>query len=221
MSRSVWARVRRLAVRCAFWAVSIPVAALAVLTGLLAVADPPFTAGMAAHYLKSGPFTHESVDIGSLPRHLPLAFVAAEDSEFCRHWGFDVGAIRSSSKGGGASISQQTARSLFLWQGESGLLRILESVATGTMELVLSKRRIVEIYLSINDYGGGIYGVAAAAESSFGKAAAELDEEESALLAARFGSGETSTAKLEQRAKKILEGARLLSDDSRSACIDG
>ncbi len=219
-----WTGIRRSAIRCAVWTVSAFLAALIAGVSLLAVADPPFTAKMAAHYVKTGSVTHESVDLDSLPRHMPLAFIAAEDSGFCRHWGFDLNAIRASETGGGASISQQTARNLFLWRGENGFLRLLESVAAGVIELVLSKRRILEIYLNTNEYSGGVYGVAAAAKTSFGKVVSELDDEDSALLAARF-SGAAGAAEVtddqRKRAETILEGARLLSKDDRSACIGG
>jgi monofunctional glycosyltransferase len=123
---------------------------------------------------------------------LRLAVVAAEDQKFPQHWGFDFDAIsravEEASDGGrvrGAStISQQVARNLFLWQGRSWIRKGLEAYFTALVEACWSKRRILEMYLNIAEFGDGLYGAGAAAQAYFGKRPAELQPREAALLAA-------------------------------------
>ncbi len=121
-----------------------------------------------------------------------LAVVAAEDQKYPQHWGFDFEAISEAvddaSAGGrlrGAStISQQVARNLFLWQGRSWIRKGLEAYFTVMLEACWSKRRILEVYLNIAEFGDGLYGVGAASQADFGKRPADLLPREAALLAA-------------------------------------
>ena len=182
--------------------------------------NPPFTARVAAQYFSSGPVFREQVDLNQLPQHIPVAFIAAEDSSFCQHWGFDVEAIRLSGEGRGATISQQTARNLFLLSSEGGFGRLIESTIAGFLEILMSKRRILEIYLNTSDYGGGVFGVATAATHTFDKPVYQLTDREAAKLAALFRSNEgLDDESLQQRTVAILDGAKLISKDSRTACI--
>jgi monofunctional biosynthetic peptidoglycan transglycosylase len=119
-----------------------------------------------------------------------LAVVAAEDQRFPTHHGFDLGAIRLALREGrarprGAStISQQLARNLFLWPGRSWVRKAAEAYVTVLLEVLWSKRRILEIYLNVAEFGDGVYGVGAAAPLFFGKPPARLAPREAALLAA-------------------------------------
>jgi len=121
-----------------------------------------------------------------------LAVIASEDQKFPDHNGFDVEAIRMALgvalQGGrlrGAStISQQTAKNLFLWPGRSLFRKGLEAYLTVLIELCWSKRRIVEVYLNVAEFGTGVFGITAASERFFDKRPAELDADEAALLAA-------------------------------------
>ena len=123
---------------------------------------------------------------------LPIALVAAEDQKFPYHHGFDLDAIQDAiedAEGGdrlrGAStISQQVAKNLFLWNGRSFFRKGLEAYFTVLIEAMWPKRRILEVYLNIAEFGDGIYGAAAASERFFHKTPAELGVRESALLAA-------------------------------------
>lgn len=123
---------------------------------------------------------------------LPIALVAAEDQKFPLHHGFDVQAIQdalSDAEGGeklrGAStISQQTAKNLFLWGGRSFVRKALEAYFTVLLELSWPKRRILEMYLNIAEFGDGVYGIAAASQQFFRKSPMELNAHEAALLAA-------------------------------------
>jgi monofunctional biosynthetic peptidoglycan transglycosylase len=120
----------------------------------------------------------------------PLAVVAAEDQRFPTHYGFDVGAIRTAMNErrarmrGASTITQQTARNLFLWSGRSWPRKALEAYATLLIEACWPKRRILEVYLNVAEFGDGIYGVEAASRRFFGHGAARLSRSEAALLAA-------------------------------------
>lgn len=123
--------------------------------------------------------------------NLALAVIAAEDQRFSDHWGFDFTAIslavehnsRSSKMRGASTISQQTAKNLFLWSKRSYLRKGAEAVLTLCLELLWSKERILEVYLNIAEFGDGIYGVQAASSRFFGKSPAQLSRYEAALLA--------------------------------------
>jgi monofunctional biosynthetic peptidoglycan transglycosylase len=127
-----------------------------------------------------------------ISRQLPIALVAAEDQKFPHHHGFDVAAIQDAladaSDGerlrGASTISQQTAKNLFLWGGRSFVRKGLEAYFTTLIELMWPKRRILEVYCNIAEFGNGIYGAAAASERFFGVSPARLDAHQSALLAA-------------------------------------
>lgn len=121
-----------------------------------------------------------------------LAVVAAEDQKFPQHWGFDFRSIvdaveEQGVRGrvrGASTITQQVARNLFLWQGRSYVRKALEAYFTVLLEVFWPKRRILEVYLNIAEFGDGIYGVGAAAQTFFGKRPMEIHASEAALLAA-------------------------------------
>lgn len=124
--------------------------------------------------------------------HARLAVIAAEDQLFAQHMGFDFNAIsqaweRNKSRSrlrGGSTISQQVAKNLFLWPGQSYLRKALEAYFTLLIELLWPKRRILEIYLNIAEYGDGVFGIATASETFFSKPPLALTPAEAALLAA-------------------------------------
>ena len=121
-----------------------------------------------------------------------LAVVAAEDQRFPKHWGFDFASIADAveehgEKGrlrGASTITQQVARNLFLWQGRSYIRKGLEAYVTVLLELLWPKRRILEVYLNIAEFGEGNFGVGAASQAYFGKHPIDLRTSEAALLAA-------------------------------------
>jgi monofunctional glycosyltransferase len=123
---------------------------------------------------------------------MALAVVAAEDQKFPRHWGFDFHSIvdaveEQDTRGrlrGASTITQQVARNLFLWQGRSYVRKGLEAYFTVLLEVFWPKRRILEVYLNIAEFGEGIYGVGTAAQTFFGKRPMELHASEAALLSA-------------------------------------
>ncbi|EPS8492837.1 monofunctional biosynthetic peptidoglycan transglycosylase [Yersinia enterocolitica] len=133
------------------------------------------------------------VPMDEISPYMALAVMAAEDQKFPEHWGFDVGAIESALAHnqrnqnrirGASTLSQQTAKNLFLWDGRSWVRKGLEVGLTAGIELVWTKRRILTVYLNIAEFGDGIFGVEAAARHFFNKPASKLSASESALLAA-------------------------------------
>ncbi len=172
----------------------IPVATVLALRWI----DPPSSNVMlqwridAWRHGESTTLRHRWVDLDAIAPAMRLAVVAAEDQKFPHHFGFDLDsiadALESSGQGGrlrGAStISQQTAKNLFLWHGRSFVRKGLEAGVTVLLEGLWSKRRILEVYLNVAEFGEGIYGVEAAAQVYFGKPAAHLTRGEAALLAA-------------------------------------
>jgi monofunctional biosynthetic peptidoglycan transglycosylase len=153
-----------------------------------------------------------------ISEHLKRAVIAAEDQRFLDHEGFDVGAIQEAyernARGGrirhGAStISQQLARNLFLSPRRTYLRKAQEAMITLMIEHALGKRRILEVYLNVIEWGSGIYGAEAAARHYYGLAAADLDAEDAARLAAmipspRLYTRNPSTPYLEQRTAVLL-----------------
>lgn len=165
---------------------------------IFAVLPVPFSAVMAERQLSSwfrGDFSYvarsEWVSHEEVSPWMLLAVMAAEDQRFPQHNGFDLEAIKTVLQGGerremrGAStISQQTAKNMFLWSGRSWIRKGLEVVLTTGMEVVWSKQRILIVYLNIAEFGDGIFGVEQAAQHYFHKSARHLTMSEAALLAA-------------------------------------
>jgi len=130
--------------------------------------------------------------LGAIAPALPRTVMAAEDARFCTHHGVDLSELRAaiedsddlSDMRGGSTIAQQTAKNLFLWQGRSYVRKALEFPLALWLDLVLGKRRLMEIYLNIAEWGpNGEFGAEAAARVAFGKSARDLSSREAALLA--------------------------------------
>ena len=130
--------------------------------------------------------------LAEVSANLPIALVAAEDQKFPNHHGFDVDAIQSALAEaedgerlrGASTISQQVAKNLFLWNGRSFVRKGFEAYFTVLIEVMWPKRRIIEVYLNIAEFGDGIYGVGAASERYFRSSPAQLNPRQCALLAA-------------------------------------
>jgi monofunctional biosynthetic peptidoglycan transglycosylase len=141
---------------------------------------------------KSYTSRHRWVPLEEISPSLGAAVIAAEDQNFTDHFGFDWQAIEkavqhnehSRRKRGASTVSQQTAKNLFLWNSRSWTRKGLEAWFTLLIELGWSKKRILEVYLNIVEFGDGIYGAEAAARTYFGKPAKRLTPSEAALLAA-------------------------------------
>ncbi|MGU3524611.1 monofunctional biosynthetic peptidoglycan transglycosylase [Enterobacteriaceae bacterium C23F] len=183
--------LRVLLVLAVFWGGGIAV---------FSVLPVPFSAVMVERQLGaifSGNFHYlahsDWVSMDEMTPWMGLAVIAAEDQKFPDHWGFDVSAIekalahneRNENRIRGAStLSQQTAKNLFLWDGRSWLRKGLEAGLTVGIETVWSKKRILTVYLNIAEFGEGVFGVEAASQRYFHKPASKLTMSETALLAA-------------------------------------
>ena len=167
---------------------------------VFSVLPVPFSAVMVERQMSawfSGDFGYVAhsdwVSMDEITPWMGLAVIAAEDQKFPDHWGFDVSAIekalahneRNENRIRGAStLSQQTVKNLFLWDGRSWVRKGLEAGLTLGMETVWSKKRILTVYLNIAEFGDGIFGVEAASQRYFHKSASQLTMAEAALLAA-------------------------------------
>lgn len=158
----------------------------------------PFSAVMVERQLGawfSGRFDYVAhsdwVSMDEISPWMALAVIASEDQKFPEHWGFDVDAIQkvldndgSEQMRGASTLSQQTAKNLFLWDGRSWVRKGLEAGLTVGIETVWTKRRILTVYLSIAEFGNGVFGVEEASQRYFHKPASRLTISEAALLAA-------------------------------------
>lgn len=167
---------------------------------LFSLVPVPFSAVMAERQLSawfSGDFAYfahsDWVDMDDISPLMGLAVIAAEDQKFPDHRGFDMAAIEKAlthnqrhetQVRGASTLSQQTAKNLFLWNGRSWLRKGLEAGLTVGIETVWSKKRILTVYLNVAEFGAGIFGVEAAAQHYFHKPASKLTLSEAALLAA-------------------------------------
>lgn len=183
--------LRILLIAAAFWGGGI---------ALFSILPVPFSAVMLERQVGawlSGNFQYVAhsdwVGMDEISPWMGLAAIAAEDQKFPEHWGFDVSAIekalahneRQENRVRGAStLSQQTAKNLFLWDGRSWLRKGLEAGLTVGIETVWSKKRILTVYLNIAEFGEGTFGVEAASQRYFHKPASQLTASEAALLAA-------------------------------------
>lgn len=135
---------------------------------------------------------HHWVSLDEMSIYMPVAVMASEDQRFLSHHGFDFDAIEKAAQRnrrgqktyGASTISQQTAKNVFLWPGRSWVRKGLEAYFTVLIEAVWGKERIMEVYLNSIEMGAGIYGVSAVAEAHFGKSAADLSRGDCALIAA-------------------------------------
>lgn len=189
---------------------------------LCAVVQPPFTAVMAQQTIgrllkgadnvwpKHIPVSHDAIS-----PNLRRAVLASEDDRFYLHHGIDFveidNALERRRRGGklrGAStLTQQVAKNLFLWNGRSFIRKGLEVYLTGLLELLLSKDRILDLYLNLAEWGDGVYGAEAAARTHFGKSAKALTRDEAARLAAILPSPKRWSPKgaiATQRSRTIL-----------------
>ena len=134
---------------------------------------------------------HDWVSISSVPNHMVLAVVAAEDNLFMTHWGFDFKSIKEAREEmlqgkrvrGASTISMQVAKNVFLWHGRTWTRKVLEAGFTVLVEVIWGKQRIMEVYLNVAEFGPSIYGVEAASQEYFNKPASELTRHQAALLA--------------------------------------
>jgi monofunctional glycosyltransferase len=156
--------------------------------------DPPLSALMLGQKLSGQTIDQRWVTIDRVSPHLVRAIILSEDSQFCSHRGIDITEMRAlmlkaeltgddSALRGGSTISMQVVKNLYLWPGKHLVRKGLEVAITLPMEVLWSKRRIMEIYLNIAEWGPGVFGAEAASQFHFSKPASRLTPREAALLA--------------------------------------
>ncbi len=164
-----------------------------VLAAIYRFAPPPITILMIERLIQGQGLHKQWTPIRAIAPSLVQSVIAAEDAQFCRHHGFDVQAMQAAARHnalhparvrGGSTISQQTAKNVFLWPGRSYLRKGLEAYDTVLIEALWGKRRIMEVYLNEVEWGPGVYGAQAAAQHYFNRNANELTPVEASRLAA-------------------------------------
>lgn len=197
---------------------------------LFSFVNPPTTPYMVSEGRRLGGLDREWVAMDEIAPVMARSVVAAEDANYCLHWGLDLKAIQQAMEAGGerggSTISQQVVKNVYLWHGRSWLRKAMEALMTPVMEAVWSKRRILEVYLNVAEFDEGVFGVQAAAQHYFNVDAAGLTPPQAARLAAVLPSPKTRSASsptdfMNRRAASIADGAATIQADGRAACFEG
>jgi monofunctional biosynthetic peptidoglycan transglycosylase len=221
-------------------------AAVLVLAGLVLASvavhrlvPPPMTFLMVTRSLEGEGLSYRWRSLDDISPRLVEAVIASEDSTFCAHRGFDMKAIEKALKAnaraekrggtrirGGSTISQQTAKNVFLWPGRDWVRKGLEAGYTLLIETVWGKRRVMEVYLNVAEWAPGVYGAEAAARHWFGKSAADLSPREAARLAAILPSPRRYDAAspgpyVRRRASRVQAAMGTVRNDGLAACVLG
>ncbi len=221
--------LRRLLAALLRW-LGYALAAVVLWVGAYTVINPPGGYYLAAEWVRLGAVERDWADMEDISPDLARAVMAAEDARFCEHWGLDfeaIGkAIEERGRGrirGASTITQQVAKNVFLWHRPSWLRKGLEAGFTLLIESIWSKRRTLEVYLNVAEFGEGVFGAEAAARHYWGRPAAELTLAQAARLAAVLPDPKNrdprrDTAFMNRRAGAIAAGARTLEAEGRAAC---
>jgi monofunctional biosynthetic peptidoglycan transglycosylase len=205
---------------------------------IYAVVPPPVTFLMIKRAVEGEGMSRRWTSLEDISPRLVEAVIAAEDSTFCAHKGFDVKAIEGALKAnaraeksggrirGGSTISQQTAKNVFLWPGRDWIRKGLEAGYTVLIETIWGKRRIMEVYLNVAEWAPGVYGAQAAARHWFGKDADQLSPREAARLAAVLPSPRRYNASapgpyVRRRASRIEAAMGTVRNGGLAACVTG
>nr|WP_242648593.1 monofunctional biosynthetic peptidoglycan transglycosylase [Cognatishimia maritima] len=203
-------------------------ALLLVLVLAYSLFNPPTTWTIQSERSRLGEVNHFWVPMDDIAPVVARSVVAAEDANFCRHWGFDVNAIRAAidagAQRGASTISQQVVKNAYLWQGRSWLRKAMETAITPLVEMTWSKRRIVEVYLNVAEFDEGVFGIGAAAQHYFDEAPADLSATQAARLASVLPSPKTRSASRitnaqARRVASIVDGAATIDRDGRADCF--
>jgi monofunctional glycosyltransferase len=187
-----------------------------VLTFVYAFLPPPVSNLMVLRAIQGNGITKDWVSIDNMSPYLAASVLSSEDARFCSHWGVDwtemqgvIDDVFDDDEGpirGASTISMQTAKNLFLWDGRSFVRKVLELPVALWMDGIWTKRRMMEVYLNIVEWAPGVYGAEAAAQHHFKKSASKLTRRESALLAAVLPNP------IKRKAGKPSKGVRRIAD---------
>ncbi|MCK8484530.1 monofunctional biosynthetic peptidoglycan transglycosylase [Aliiroseovarius sp. S2029] len=191
--------------------------------------NPPTTPHIISEKMRLGWADRQWVDLDEIAPVMARSVVAAEDANFCRHWGFDMRAIRAAIDDGGSrgasTLTQQVVKNVYLWHGRSWPRKALEATITPFVELVWTKRRIIEVYLNVAEFDEGVFGVEAASLHYFGVGPEKLTAVQAARLAALLPNPKERSASrpspfVRKRAQSIMDGAATIRADGRAACFE-
>jgi monofunctional biosynthetic peptidoglycan transglycosylase len=204
---------------------------LFVWIGLWRLFDLPGGAYMASEWWRLGQIEREWRDLDAISPNLARAVVAAEDARFCAHWGLDLDAIEQAleergrgRQRGASTISQQVVKNVFLWHGPSWTRKGIEAAMTPVVEIIWGKRRVLEVYLNVAEFGEGVFGAEAAARHWFGVPAAQLTLRQASALAAILPNPKARNPnrlgdRLDRRARQIAAGAETIAARGDDACF--
>ena len=203
-----------------------------VMVAVYRFVPPPLTFLMVQRVFEGRGFERAWVPLEEISPNLVRAVIAAEDARFCEHHGFDILAIqkamRANERGkklrGGSTISQQTAKNVFLWPHRDWVRKGLETWFTALIEVIWGKERIMEVYLNSIEWGPGVYGAEAAAQHNFHVSAARLSPAQAARLAAIVPKPLAWKAArpgpyIQRRSGKITRNAGIVRREGLTACV--
>ncbi|MDU8910151.1 monofunctional biosynthetic peptidoglycan transglycosylase [Aestuariicoccus sp. MJ-SS9] len=214
------------------WTLRLTFVAVSVLVMLVLayrVINPPTTFYIWSETQRLGAVDRVWVDAENVAPVMLRSVVAAEDANFCTHWGFDMEAIRAAIDAGGArggsTISQQVVKNVYLWHGRTYTRKALEALITPVVEALWPKRRILEVYLNVAEFDEGVFGIEAAARHYFGVGPEALSPTQAARLAAVLPNPKDRSASrpsnfVQRRAAQIRDGAATIAADGRAACFE-
>lgn len=213
--------------RCFVWLRWLVFRLLGLMVALVliyALVNPPTTWTIVSESRQHPIADRNWTDVQDIAPVMLRSVVAAEDANFCLHWGFDMveirNVVRSGSSRGASTISQQVAKNVFLWQKRSWPRKALETTYTPMIEAFWSKRRILEVYLNVAEFGPGIFGVAAASREYFGTTPDRLTPVQAARLAAVLPAPKSrSPHEASRRSRAIADGAATIARDGRADCF--
>ncbi|MDE0759953.1 MAG: monofunctional biosynthetic peptidoglycan transglycosylase [Planktomarina sp.] len=215
--------------RWSFWSILLITSIMAFWGLMYRWVNPPTTLYIIQESQRLGEVKQEWVDIENVSPVMVRALVAAEDANFCYHWGIDSAAVRKALKQGairgGSTISQQVVKNAFLWPGRSWLRKAIEALMTPYVDLLWNKRRMLEVYLNIAEFDTGIFGIQAAAQHHFGVNAKDLNRVQAARLAVvlpdpKGRSAIAPSKSLRKRASSVIAGSDMIRRDGRSKCFE-
>ena len=222
-----------LARRLLVWVLVVTVVFPVTLTAIYRFVPPPVTFLMVQRLYEGEGLNRRWRPLSDISPRLVRAVIAAEDARFCRHKGFDFEAMEKALENnerrpnrirGGSTISQQTAKNVFLWPQRSYVRKGFEAYFTVLIEGLWGKRRIMEVYLNTVEWGPGVYGAEAAARKNFGVGADQLTQAQAARLAAILPSPlKWRAAKpgpyVKRRSRKITAASGTVRRDGLAACV--
>lgn len=228
-----WPRLRGLLRPVLVWLLIVAIVTPPAMVVVYRIIPPPITWLMIERLFQGYGLHKRWVSLDDIDPSLANAVIAAEDGKFCQHHGFDLDAMQRAMRAnqrrpnrlrGGSTISQQTAKNVFLWPGRDYLRKGLEAYFTALIETLWGKRRIMEVYLNVVEWGPGTYGAEAAAQRYFAEDADEIDAGEAARLAAILPSPLKWKAVapgryVQRRSGHIGAAARQVRRDGLASCL--